>query len=254
MNSDMPAKGGSHAKGRQSASGGKKVNHPTSKRFKEAQEKVDPRKVYPIAEAIELAKATSTVKFDATVEVHFKLGINPKKSDQQIRSSVSLPYGTGKTIKVAVLTDNSEQQKAAKAAGADLVDETDLIANIKKGKIEFDILVATPSAMKLLTPVAKVLGPKGLMPNPKDGTVTQNIAEAVTNLKKGKINFKNDDSANIHALIGKVSFDKEKLIANFSALLDGVLKAKPSGAKGNYIKNVSLSTSMGPGLKVEFLR
>ena len=232
----------------------KKVNHPSSKRFKEAQKKIDPRKVYPVAEAIELAKATSTVKFDATVEVHVKLGINPKKSDQQVRSSVALPYGTGKTIKVAVIADNGDQQKAAKTAGADLVGEADLIENIKKGKIDFDILVATPSAMRLLAPVAKVLGPKGLMPNPKDGTVTQNIAEAVTNLKKGKINFKNDDSANIHALIGKVSFDKEKLIANFSAFLDGVLKAKPSSAKGNYIKNVTLSTSMGPGIKVEFLK
>ena len=232
----------------------KKVNHPASKRFKEAQKKIDPRKVYSINEAIELAKATSTVKFDATVEVHIKLGINPKKSDQQIRSSVSLPYGTGKTIKVAVIADNSDQQKAAKGAGADLIGETDLIENIKKGKIDFDILVATPSTMRLLAPVVKILGPKGLMPNPKDGTVTQNIAEAVTNLKKGKINFKNDDSANIHALIGKISFDKEKLIANFSAFLDGVLKAKPSSAKGNYIKNVTLSTSMGPGLKVEFLR
>jgi len=201
----------------------KKVNHPASKRFKEAQKKIDPRKVYSINEAIELA-------------------------------SVSLPYGTGKTIKVAVIADNSDQQKAAKGAGADLIGETDLIENIKKGKIDFDILVATPSTMRLLAPVAKILGPKGLMPNPKDGTVTQNIAEAVTNLKKGKINFKNDDSANIHALIGKISFDKEKLIANFSAFLDGVLKAKPSSAKGNYIKNVTLSTSMGPGLKVEFLR
>ena len=232
----------------------KKVNHPASKRFKEAQQKIDTRKVYSIGEAIELAKATSTVKFDATVEVHIKLGINPKKSDQQIRSSVSLPYGTGKTVKIAVIADNNEQQKAAKAAGADLVGEADLIENIKKGKIEFDILVATPAAMRLLAPVAKVLGPKGLMPNPKDGTVTQNVAEAVTNLKKGKINFKNDDSANIHTLIGKVSFDKEKLVANFLALLDGVLKAKPSSAKGNYIKNVSLSTSMGPGIKVEFVR
>ena len=232
----------------------KKVNHPASKRFKEAQQKIDPRKVYSIGEAIELAKATSTVKFDATVEVHIKLGINPKKSDQQIRSSVSLPYGTGKTVKIAVIADNNEQQKAAKAAGADLVGEADLIENIKKGKIEFDILVATPAAMRLLAPVAKVLGPKGLMPNPKDGTVTQNVAEAITNLKKGKINFKNDDSANIHTLIGKVSFDKEKLVANFLALLDGVLKAKPSSAKGNYIKNVSLSTSMGPGIKVEFVR
>ena len=229
----------------------KKVNHPASKRFKEIKEKIDPKKLYPLAEAMELAKATSTVKFDAGVEVHVKLGINPKKSDQQIRSSVSLPHGTGKTIRIAVVSDNSDQLKAAKTAGADLVGEADLIEEIKKGKIDFDILVSTPSAMRMLALVAKILGPKGLMPNPKDGTVTQNIAEAVANLKKGKLGFKNDDSGNLHVMIGRASFDKEKLIENFSSLMDGIGKAKPSSAKGNYIKKVSLSTTMGPGIKID---
>lgn len=229
----------------------KKVNHSPSKRFQEVQKKIDPKKFYPLAEAMELAKATSTVKFDAGVEVHVKLGINPKKSDQQIRSSVALPHGTGKTIRIAVISDNSDQLKAAKTAGADLIGEADLIEEIKKGKIDFDILVSTPSAMRMLAPVAKILGPKGLMPNPKDGTVTQNIAEAVANLKKGKVGFKNDDSGNLHIMIGRASFDQEKLMENFSALMDGITKAKPSSAKGNYIKKVSLSTTMGPGIKID---
>lgn len=229
----------------------KKVNHSASKRFKEAQKKIDPKQTYSLAEAMELAKTTSTVKFDAGVEVHVKLGINPKKSDQQIRSSVSLPHGTGKTVRVAVVTDNSDQQKAAKSAGADIVGDADFIEEIKKGKIDFDVLVATPSTMRILSPVAKILGPKGLMPNPKDGTVTQNIAEAVANLKKGKVGFKNDDSGNLHVMIGRASFDKEKLMENFSALMDAVTKVKPSGAKGNYIKSVNLSTTMGPGIKID---
>ena len=232
----------------------KKVNHSPSKRFKEALKKIDPKQTYSLAEAMTLAKATSTVKFDAGVEVHIKLGINPKKSDQQIRSSVSLPNGTGKTIKVAVISDNSDQLKEAKKAGADMVGEADLIEEIKKGQINFDVLVTTPSTMRILAPVAKILGPKGLMPNPKDGTVTQNIAEAVANLKKGKVGFKNDDSGNLHVMIGKVSFDKTKLVENFSALMDSIIKVKPSGAKGNYIKGVSLSTTMGPGIKIDLTK
>ncbi|NCN07221.1 50S ribosomal protein L1 [Candidatus Falkowbacteria bacterium] len=232
----------------------KKVTHSTSKRFKEVLKKIDPKQTYKIDEAMELAKATSTVKFDAGVEVHVNLGINPKKSDQQIRSSVSLPNGTGKTVKVAVISDDSEQLKIAKEAGADVVGEADLIEEIKKGKVEFDVLVTTPSTMRILAPVAKILGPKGLMPNPKDGTVTQNIAEAVGNLKKGKVGFKNDDSGNLHVMIGKVSFDKAKLVENFSALMDSIIKAKPSGAKGNYIKSISLSTTMGPGIKIDLAK
>lgn len=232
----------------------KKVLHPASKRFKEAQNKINPKEVYSLADAMELAKTTSTVKFDAGVEVHVKLGINPKKSDQQIRSSVSLPNGTGRTVRVAVISDDSEQLKTAKAAGADVVGEADLIEEIKKGKVDFDVLVTTPSTMRILASVAKILGPKGLMPNPKDGTVTQNIAEAVANLKKGKVGFKNDDSGNLHVMIGKVSFDKEKLIQNFSALMDSIIKSKPSGVKGNFVKGISLSTTMGPGIKIDLTK
>jgi|SRR3989338_1900668 len=254
MDNNRPAKGSPRARSKHSASGGKKINQPVSKRFKEAKSKIDPKKFYSLDEALELAKTTATVKFDSAVEVHIKLGINPKKSDQQIRSSVTLPHGTGKTIKVAVISDNSDQQKAAKAARADLVGEADLIEEIKKGKIDFDVLVATPSTMKILAPVAKILGPKGLMPNPKDGTVTQNIAEAVTNLKKGKVSFKNDDSGNLHIMIGRASFDKEKLLANFSALMESVNKAKPASTKGNYLKKISLATSMGPGIKIDLAK
>lgn len=228
----------------------KKVEHAPSKRFLAVKTQVEKDKVYPIAEAIALAKATSTVKFDAGVEVHVKLGINPKKSDQLVRSSVSLPNGTGKTARVGVISTNGDQIKAALAAGADVAGDNELIADIKAGKINFDVLVATPEAMKLLAPIAKTLGPKGLMPNPKDGTVSANAAEAVVNLKKGKISFKNDDSGNLHVMIGKVSFADDKLAENFKAFMESVVKAKPVAAKGTFIKNVAIASTMGPGIKI----
>ncbi len=228
----------------------KKVTHKQSKRFLEADGLVDKNKTYSLEEALDLVKKTSTVKFDAGVEIHIKLGINPKKSDQFVRSNVILPHGNGKSVKVAVIASNPDQQKAAKAAGADIVGEQELIADIKAGKIEFDVLVATPDTMKLLAPIAKVLGPKGLMPNPKDGTVSANAGEAVSNLKKGKIAYKNDDSGNIHVMIGKVSFENSKLVDNYKTLVDSVVKAKPSTAKGTYIKNISLASSMGPGVRI----
>lgn len=228
----------------------KKVEHAKSKRFKEVEGLVDTDKAYSIEEAMELAKKTSTTKFDSGIEVHVKLGINPKKSDQSVRSTVSLPHGNGKTIRIAVITGDAGAQKAAKAAGADLVGEQDLIGEIKGGKIEFDVLVATPDAMKLLAPIAKVLGPKGLMPNPKDGTVTPNVADAVANLKKGKVSYKNDDSANIHVMIGKSSFEAGQLVDNYKALIESITKAKPQTAKGTYIKSISLASTMGPGIKV----
>ncbi len=230
----------------------KKVDHKPSQRFKEADSLIDKKKTYGVEEAVELAKKSSTVKFDATVEAHIRLNLNTKKTDQQVRSTVILPHGSGQTVRVAVISTNGDQQKAAKAAGADLVGENDLIEEIKAGKINFDILVATPEAMKLLAPVAKILGPKGLMPNPKDGTVSGNAAETVGNLKKGKIGYKNDDSGNIHAIIGKASFDSAKLAENYHALMDSILKAKPTSVKGSYIKNITISTSMGPGIKVSF--
>ncbi|MFA5124429.1 MAG: 50S ribosomal protein L1 [Patescibacteria group bacterium] len=228
----------------------KKVDHKPSKRFLAAKELVDTKKSYPISEAVELAKKTSTVKFDASVEVHVNLGINPKKTEQQVRSSAALPNGTGKSIKVAVISTNGDQIKAAKTSGADLSGDQDLVNEIKTGKINFDVLVATPEAMKLLAPIAKILGPKGLMPNPKDGTVTNNVAEAVINLKKGKVTFKNDDSGNIHVAIGRSSFETAQLAENYQAFIDALSKAKPAAAKGTFIKSVTLSTAMGPGIKV----
>ncbi|MFA6593771.1 MAG: 50S ribosomal protein L1 [Candidatus Buchananbacteria bacterium] len=228
----------------------KKVNHKPSKRFLAAKELVDNKKSYPVSEAVDLVKKTSTVKFDAAVEVHVKLGTNPKKTEQQVRSSAALPHGTGKSVKVAVISTNGDQIKAAKTSGADLVGDQDLINEIKNGKINFDVLVATPEAMKLLAPIAKILGPKGLMPNPKDGTVTNNIAEAVINLKKGKVTFKNDDSGNIHVAIGRISFETAQLAENYQAFIDALNKAKPAAAKGTFIKNITVSSSMGPGIKV----
>ena len=228
----------------------KKVNHSKSKRFQEAEKLIDTKKNYSLSEALELVKKTSTVKFDATIEVHINLGINPGKSDQQVRSSVALPHGSGKNVRVAVMASEADKQKAAKEAGADLIGDKELLEDIKRGQINFDILVATPESMKLLGPVAKILGPKGLMPNPKDGTVTPQVAEAVKGLKKGKVSFKNDDTGNLHAIIGKVSFETEKMVDNFNAVLESVKKAKPAGAKGRYIKSVSLASSMGPGVKV----
>lgn len=228
----------------------KKVDHQPSKRYLAAQKLVEKNKAYPIEEAIPLIKQTSTVKFDASLELHVKLGINPKKTDQQVRSNASLPHGTGKTIKIAVVSTDGDQLKSAKASGADLVGDQELINEIKEGKVVFDVLVATPEAMKLLAPIAKILGPKGLMPNPKDGTVSNNAGEAVANLKKGKVSFKNDDSANIHVMFGKTSFEDAKLVDNFRTVIETIIKAKPSAAKGTFIKSVAIASSMGPGVKV----
>ncbi len=221
-----------------------------SKRMNELNTKVDKTKVYSLDEAIKLVKETSNVKFDASVEAHIKLGIDPKKSDQQIRSTVSLPHGTGKTKKVAAFVDANDE-KAAKEAGADFVYTEEDIKKIKDtGKVEFDVAVATPSMMPKLAVAAKVLGPKGLMPNPKTGTVGPDVKKLITDLKKGKASFKNDDAGIIHQSIGKVSFDEQKLKENFNELIDALKKAKPTSAKGTYIKSAHLTSSMGPGIKV----
>jgi large subunit ribosomal protein L1 len=207
-------------------------------------------KSYSIEEAVELVKKTSKVKFDASVEVHFKLGIDPKKGDQQIRSAVTLPHGTGKTIKVAAFVE-SDKEKEVKEAGADIVGGEELVEKIKTSEeTDFDVAVAQTSMMKKITSIAKILGTRGLMPSPKNDTVTDNPAQAVIELKKGKVSFKNDNTANIHAIIGKVSFDSDKIKDNFNTLLTAIKKAKPTGSKGQYIKNISICSSMGPGIKV----
>lgn len=210
----------------------------------------DAKKTYPITEAVELAKKTSTVKFDPSIEVHFRLGINPKKGDQQVRGAVSLPNGTGKTVRVAAFVTPGKE-KEVKEAGADLVGGEELIDEIKKSeKTDFQVAVAEPELMKNLAVIAKILGTRGLMPSPKNDTVTPNPAKAVAELKKGKISFKNDDTGNLHAVIGRASFDSAKLIENYQALLETVKKAKPASAKGSYLKNVTICSSMGPGVKV----
>jgi len=210
----------------------------------------DKMTVYSIEEAVKLTKELAKTKFDASVEVHFKLGIDPKKGDQQIRTAVSLPHGTGKTIKIAAFV-SPEKEKECKAAGADYVGSEDLVAEIKKTeKTDFQIAVAEPLIMRNLGQIAKILGTRGLMPSPKNETVTQDPVKAIKELKKGKISFKNDDTGNVHVTIGKVSFNEKQLRENYETLLETIKKIKPAKSKGIYIKNISLSSSMGPGVKV----
>lgn len=221
-----------------------------SKRMKELSAKVDPAKVYPVDEAIALVKETSGVKFDASIEVHANLGIDIKKSEQQIRATVVMPYGTGKSKKVAAFVA-PDKEKEAKEAGADFVYGEEDVKKIKDtGKIEFDVAVTTPDMMPKLASVAKVLGPKGLMPNPKTETVGPNIKKMVEELKKGKITFKNDDTGNVHITIGKISFPAEQLKENYLAFISALSKAKPTGQKGTYLKNLVVASSMGPAIKI----
>lgn len=222
-----------------------------SKRMSDLETMVDKTQVYNIDEAIELVKKTSTVKFDASVEVHVRLGIDVKKSDQQIRSTVVLPHGTGKTLKVAAFVGEKDE-KIAKDAGADMVGGEEEIKKIKDtGKVDFDIAVSTPEMMPKLAVAAKVLGPKGIMPNPKSGTVDADVKKMIEEIKKGKAAFKNDDTGNIHQSIGKVSFDDVKLKENLEAFLDTLKKIKPTTMKGIYIKSLFLTSSMGPSVRVE---
>ena len=223
----------------------------TGKRFKDAKSKFEKEKVYSAEQAIKLVKETSTVKFDASVEVHANLGIDPKKGDQIVRDSVVLPHGTGKTVKVAAFVSD-DKAKDAKEAGADLIGGEELIEKIKKdSKTDFDIAVTTPDMMPKLAAIAKILGQKGLMPNPKTGTIGPDVKKMITELKTGKVSYKNDATSNVHLLIGKVSFDEKNLLKNFNTFLDSLKKAKPQSVKGTYIKSMHLSSSMGPGIKVE---
>lgn len=224
---------------------------PRSARYAELKAKIDPKKAYPIEEAIKLVKETSTTKFDASIDVAVRTGVDTKKSDQQIRSVAVLPHGTGKKIKLAVVA-SADKQKEAKDAGADIVGGEEIIDEIAKTqKINFDIIITTPDMMKNMAKVAKILGPKGLMPNPKTETVTPNLKKAIEELKKGKITFKTDDTGNIHLLIGKVSFDDKKLIENFQAFMEVLNRIKPASMKGIFIQGITISSSMGPGIKVQ---
>lgn len=220
------------------------------KKYVEAAKLVDRTKAYSVAEAIELVKKTNTAKFDATVEVAFRLGVDPKKADQQIRGAVVLPNGTGKTQRVLVFA-KGEKAKEAEAAGADYVGDSEFINKINQGWFEFDVIVATPDMMGEVGKLGRVLGPKGLMPNPKTGTVTFDVTKAINEIKAGKVEYRVDKSSNIHVPIGKISFDDQKLIENFTTIYETMLKVKPSAAKGTYMKNVAVSSTMGPGVKVD---
>ncbi|MBU1178282.1 50S ribosomal protein L1 [Patescibacteria group bacterium] len=221
-----------------------------SQRFLDAKKKIEDQE-YSVVEAVKLAKEVAPEKFDASLEVHIRLGIDVSKSDQTVKGTVTLPHGTGKKIKIAVFADESKA-KAAKAAGAALVGGEDLIAKIKKtNKCDFEVAVATPEMMRFLAQVAKILGPKGLMPNPKTGTVTDDPAKVVVELQAGKVNFKNDPAGIIHQIIGKKSFDDEKLVENCNSFLEAISKVKPAKMKGEYIKGITMCTSMGPGVKVK---
>ncbi len=221
-----------------------------TKRMAKIAGKVDKNKVYSLDEAIALVKETSGVKFDASVEIHAHLGIDPKKGDQLIRATVVLPHGIGKTKKVAVFC-SSEKEKEANEAGADVVYTEEGIKKIKDtGKIDFEVAVTTPDMMPKLAAIAKVLGPKGLMPSPKTETVGPNIKKMVEELKKGKVTFKNDDTANVHQIVGKISFDDAKLKENLSAFLEALKKARPTTIKGSYIKNLVLCSTMGPSIRI----
>jgi large subunit ribosomal protein L1 len=220
------------------------------KKFLEAQKLVDRTTAYSVEEAIELVKKTNIAKFDATVEVAFRLGVDTRKNDQQIRGAVVLPHGTGKTQKVLVFA-KGDKAKEAEAAGADFVGDADLINKITQGWFEFDVIVATPDMMGEVGKLGRVLGPKGLMPNPKTGTVTFDVEKAVNEIKAGKVEYRADKAGNVHVPVGKISFDSEKLVENFTTMYETMLKAKPSAAKGTYMKNVAVTSTMGPGVKVD---
>jgi len=223
-----------------------------SKRFAEAKKIVEPDKIYTISEAIKLAKKTSTTKFDSGLEVHLRLGIDPKKADQVVRSSVVLPHGTGKKKKIAVFAEGKDQD-IAKKTGAEIIGGDELIAEIKQtGKCDFEIALATPEMMKKMGQIARILGPKGLMPNPRSETVTKDVAKAVKALSEGKITFRNDDSGNIHQLVGKISFETKQLEGNINTFIEAIKTAKPTGVKGAYILSGSICTTMGPSIKINF--
>ena len=221
------------------------------KKYVEASNKVESSKLYTKEEAVKLVKETSITKFDSTVEVAFKLNLDTKKADQQLRGSMVLPNGTGKTKRVLVIA-KGEAAEAAKAAGADYVGDTDMIEKIQNENwFDYDVIVAAPDMMAQLGKIGRVLGPKGLMPNPKTGTVTMDTKKAVTDIKKGMVEYKTDSYGNVHTVIGKVSFDEKMLLENLNYVVSTIVKAKPSIVKGKYITNISVSSTMGPGIKID---
>jgi large subunit ribosomal protein L1 len=221
-----------------------------SKSYRKAAELVEEGKIYSPLEAATIAKQASPSKFDGTVEVAMRLGVDPRKADQMVRGTVSLPHGTGKTARVIVFA-TGEKAEEARAAGAEKVGSDDLIQEITDGFLDFDAAIATPDQMAKVGRIARILGPRGLMPNPKTGTVTPDVAKAVADIKGGKISFRVDKQANLHLVIGKASFSPEQLVENYAAALDEILRSKPSAAKGKYLRKVTFSTTMGPGIPVD---
>lgn len=220
------------------------------KKFREAAAKVDRTALYTPLEAVKLVKELSGAKFDETVEAHFRLGVDTRKADQNIRGSISLPHGTGKTVHVAVFAEGAQAEQAAEA-GADVIGSDELIAQVQKGEINFDAAIATPMMMAKVGRIGKILGPRGLMPNPKLGTVTMDVAKMVSELKAGRVEYRADRYGICHVPLGKVSFDEQKLVENYAALYTEILRVKPASAKGKYVKSISVSSTMGPGVKVD---
>ena len=221
-----------------------------SKAYRAAAEKIDAERLYPPLAAVRLAKDTSTTSYDATVEVALRLGVDPRKADQMVRGTVNLPHGTGKTARVLVFATGDRAEQAL-AAGADIVGADELIEEVTKGRLDFDAVVATPDLMGKVGRLGRVLGPRGLMPNPKTGTVTADVAKAVTEIKGGKIEFRVDRHANLHFIIGKSSFPDSSLVENYAAALEEVLRLKPSASKGRYVRKATMTTTMGPGIPVD---
>ena len=219
------------------------------KKYTESLKAFDKHAVYTVGEAFDLVKSGCKAKFDETIEVAVRLNLDPRQADQQIRGAIVLPNGTGVDTKVLVFA-KGEKAKEAEAAGADYVGAEELVAQIKDGWMDFDVAIATPDMMGVVGKIGRILGPKGLMPNPKTGTVTMDVTKAVNDSKAGKVEYRLDKAANVHTRIGKASFDKEKLVGNYTALLDTILKVKPAAAKGQYIKNITISSTMGPGVKI----
>ena len=220
-----------------------------SKKYRAAMELIEHGKVYTVDEAVEIAKKTATAKFDETIEMHVRLGVDPKYADQQVRGAIVLPNGTGKSKKVLVFT-KGEKVQAAQDAGADYVGSDELVAKIQGGWFDFDVAIATPDMMGVVGRLGKLLGPRGLMPNPKLGTVTPDVAKAIAEQKAGKVEYRTDKAGNIHCPIGKASFDADKLKENYQTLLDTLIRVKPAAAKGQYLRSIHLSATMGPGVPV----
>jgi len=221
-----------------------------SKRYKQAAGKVDPEKYYTVEEASEIIKKSATAKFDETVELAFKLGVDPRQADQMVRGTVALPHGTGKSVRVAVFA-KGEKAREAQEAGADVVGADDLAEKVQSGWMDFDVAVATPDMMSVVGKLGRILGPKGLMPSPKSGTVTFDLAEAIKAIKAGKIEYRVDKNANIHVPVGKASFDSGKIAENALAVIESIIKAKPASSKGTYLRRVCMSSTMGPGLRLD---